>query len=311
MSSDFANRLAKNWRHRQRWAARIGVTAFRVYDRDIPEHPLAVDIYDDHAHISEYPRRKAIRSGTETQRATHQAAIVEALGIPSERQHWKTHLPAGVLGGQYERRAHRNERFVVEEQGLRFWVNLEDFLDTGLFLDHRNTRAKVRSEAKAQRFLNLYGYTGSFSVYAGAGGAATTTTVDLSETYLDWARENFVLNKLAGRAHAFVREDAAQFLQRAAASSFDLIVLDPPSFSTSRNMKGDLDIQRDHPKLLVEALRVLSPSGVLYFSTNRFGFEWRAKNLDATVEELTPASIPEDFTRKDSHRCWRIVKQRG
>ncbi|MGZ3458548.1 MAG: class I SAM-dependent methyltransferase, partial [Archangium sp.] len=191
-----------------------------------------------------------------------------------------------------------------------------DYLDTGLFMDHRLTRARVREEAKARRFLNLFCYTGAFTVYAAAGGAAHTLSVDLSNTYLDWAEENLALNGLADPRHVLLRADAMAWVQeqrKATEETFDLVVCDPPSFSTSKRMHGTFNVQCDHVRLLEGIRELLSPGGVLYFSTNFLGFELKdsATRGYEGVEELTPGSIPEDFQRKDIHRCWRMVAPRA
>ena len=311
----FENRLRKNAKHFRKWARAHGLTAFRVYDRDIPEYPYAVDLYGERAHVVEYPRRKALKQGsTETQREEVLAAVTAVLGIPSEHIYVKTHTPQPWGRKQYERVGHGSERLVVEEQGLKFQVNLGDYLDTGLFMDHRNTRARVREEARGKRFLNLFAYTGAFTVYAAAGGAASTVTVDLSSTYLDWAEDNLDLNGLADARHTLVRADAKAWVsaQRDEPERYDLVVCDPPSFSTSKRMTGSFNVQRDHPRLIEDIRAILSPGGILYFSTNFLGFELRESAVRGMeVEELTPASIPEDFHRKDIHRCWRLVAPRG
>jgi len=312
MDSAFANRLRKNLRHLRKWAKREGLTAYRLYDRDIPEFPFVVEWYDGRIHLVEYPRRRTLREGlADAQREAALHTVSEVLEVPPEHLFTKTHQPKPWGRAQYGREGQGSERFTVEEQGLRFWVNLGDYLDTGLFLDHRNTRARVRQEARGQRFLNLFAYTGSFTVYAAAGGAKDTTTVDLSNPYLDWAADNLALNGLAGKQHEFIRADATHWMKDAAADGrkYDLAVLDPPSFSTSKRMAGTFNIQRDQVKLLGDALALLSPSGVLYFSTNYQGFQLTAHHkLKAHFEELTPGSLPEDFHRKDSHRCWRVTR---
>ena len=306
----FANRLQKNYRHRRRWAEREGLTAYRLYDRDIPEYPFAVDWYGGRVHVVEYPRRRAVREGTsEAQRAEVLAAVREVLGVAPEHIYTKTHLPKPWGREQYGRAGTGGERFVVEEQGLKFWVNLKDYLDTGLFLDHRRTRARIRNEAAGKRFLNLFCYTGSFTVYAAAGGASHTTSVDLSNTYLDWAAENLALNGLAGPRHQLVRADVLRWVEEACAAPerFDLVVLDPPSFSVSKGMARSFDVQRDHPKLLARVLGLLAEGGTLYFSTNFQGFRLDPKALaGARLEELTPRSLPEDFHYREVHRCWKI-----
>lgn len=308
----FENRLRKNARHFMKWAKRQGLTAFRIYDRDIPEYPYAVDWYDGRIHLVEYPRRRAIKSGTQDEeRALVIEAVKRVLELDDARIFTKTHQPQPWGRTQYGKTGQGSERFVVTESGLKFWVNLGDYLDTGLFMDHRDTRARVRGEAKGKRFLNLFAYTGAFTVYAAAGGAESTTTVDLSNTYCDWAIDNLELNGLWNDRQEIVRGDVLEWLSYAVEQrfEFDLVVLDPPSFSTSKKMQKSFNVQRDHVLLIRDVVSLLSPGGVLYFSTNFLGFELREEKLrDVKVEELTPGSIPEDFHFKAIHRCWRMVR---
>jgi len=310
MSAAFENRLRKNFRHFRKWAAARDLTAFRIYDRDMPEYPFVVEWYDGRAHVVEYPRRRAKDDeNAQAQREEVLQTVQAVLEIPGNHIFTKTHLRMPWGQQQYPRMAKENERFPVREQGLSFWVNLRDFLDTGLFLDHRKTRARVREEVKGKRFLNLFAYTGSFTVYAAAGGAAESTTVDLSNTYLDWAEDNLVLNQLGHPRHSLVRADVLQWLREAQArqETYDLIVCDPPSFSTSKKMSGTLNVQRDHVRLVEGALELLASGGALYFSTNFTGFQLDEARLSAVRhQELTPASIPEDFHVKTIHRCWRF-----
>ncbi|HZI11056.1 MAG TPA: class I SAM-dependent methyltransferase [Myxococcus sp.] len=307
----FANRLRKGTKRFRKWARAQGLTAFRVYDRDIPEYPFAVDVYGDCAHVVEYPRRSALKSGAaEAQREEVLAAVTEVLEVPPERIFVKTHTPQPWGRSQYGRVGQGSGRLEVVEQGLKFWVNLGDYLDTGLFMDHRNTRARVRTEAQGKRFLNLFAYTGAFTVYAAAGGAKSTVTVDLSNPYLDWAEDNVELNGLADARHVLIRADAKAWVEAQAREPerYDLVVCDPPSFSTSKKMSGSFNVQRDHPRLLSAIRALLAPGGVLYFSTNFLGFQLTESAVgDMEVEELTPHSIPEDFQRKEIHRCWRMV----
>lgn len=304
--SDFENRLKKNAKHRFKWAARQGLTAFRLYDLDVPEWPFAVDWYAGYAHVMEYPRRKQRREGTlEQSRAEVVRAVSAALALPVEKIFTKTHEPKPWGEGQYGRVGAQSTTALVQENGLTFECNLSDYLDTGLFLDHRNTRKRVGDEVGGRRFLNLFGYTGSFSVYARAGGAAETTTVDLSNTYADWTERNFRHNGFGPDSrHRVVRADVLGWLD-SARGPYDLIVLDPPSFSTSKKMERRFEVQRDHRHLVTRVLELLAPGGTLYFSTNFLGFELDARL--AAAEELTPRSIPEDF-RRTVHRCWRFVR---
>src|SRR5262245_48409275 len=273
MSSAFADRLRKNARHLGRWAQRAGVTAWRVYDRDIPEYPFVVERYGPAVHLVEYPRRAQRASGGHPERAAVLDAVVEVLGVDPPLVFTKTHVPQPWGRPRYARLADAGAEFEVQEGPMRFVVNLSDRLDTGLFLDHRTTRARVRRESGGKRMLNLFGYTGSFTVAAATGGARTTTTVDLSATYLEWAERNLSLNGVSVAAHARIRADCLAWMEQAT-SRWDLIVLDPPAHSASKAMRGDFNVQRDQQRLLARALALLAPGGVLYFSTNYKGFRF-------------------------------------
>lgn len=305
--SDFENRLKKNAKHRFAWAKRQQLTAFRLYDLDMPEWPIAVDWYAGFVHVMEYPSRRKLRDGIEAMRTEVKRSIMSALSVPAEVIFAKTHEPKAWGETQYDKVASKSQAVVVEEHGLKFECNLSDYLDTGLFLDHRQTRARIKGEARGLRMLNLFAYTGSFSVHARAGGAVETTTVDLSKSYCEWAERNMALNGFDPRArgHRVIRDDVLAWLENAG-DRFDLIVLDPPSFSSSKKMSRRFEVQRDHVWLLDAARALLAPRGTLYFSTNYLGFE-----LDEALspdEELTPRSIPEDF-RRTVHRCWRFTAQ--
>ena len=305
----FANRLAKQARHLRKWPKR-GITCYRLYDRDIPEIPLAVDLYEGRLHIAEYDRphnRTPAQHVDWLERIA--AAAGEKLAIPIENIFLKRRRRRRGTD-QYERISEAAApRITVSEGGCRFLVNLSDYIDTGLFLDHRITRSMVRDEAAGKRMLNLFAYTGAFSVYAAAGGAVATTTVDLSNTYLDWARANFKLNDIAGDSHRFVRSGAMEFIRdHAPGAAYDLAVVDPPTFSNSKSTEGFFDIQRDYLELLAGLAGLMSPGGVIYFSTNfkRFKFDESAV-AGCTPREISRQTVPEDFRNKRIHRCWRIV----
>ena len=304
MRSAFGNRLAKNAKHWTKWARRQDLEAFRIYDLDLPEYPLAIDWYLGRVHVMEDPRRSAVRDGSaQATREEVIAAIEEVLQVERPRIFTKTHQQKAWGREQYEKLAGEQAVFVVKENGQQFEVNLSDYLDTGLFLDHRNTRARVRAESQGKRVLNLFGYTGSFSVYAAAGGARETTTVDLSNTYCDWAERNLRLNGFEpGAAHRVLRADVTAWLE-SAKGPWDLAVVDPPSFSASKKMDRTWDVQRDHRWLIETVGGRLAEGGALYFSTNFLGFE--LDSALAPAEELTPRSIPEDF-RRPVHRCFRF-----
>ena len=307
--SAFANRLSKNFKHYNKWARKQGTDAWRVYDRDIPQVPLIIDIYGDHCHLQEYD------TGWVMEDAEHDAWLNQAKECVSQM----TGIDAQKIGiktrrrqrgdSQYQKTGLGGEDFVVEEFGQHFWVNMEAYLDTGLFLDHRNTRKRIREEAAGKRFLNLFAYTGSFSVYAAAGGAVDSETVDLSNTYLDWARRNFELNAMDPVRHQLVRADVFQYLMSAVAlrKNFDLIVMDPPSFSNSKKMDDTLDVQRDHGWLIEQSMKLLTPGGSLYFSNNLRSFKLDEKlPILYQVTDLSQQSVPEDFRNKKIHCCYQL-----
>jgi 23S rRNA (cytosine1962-C5)-methyltransferase len=303
------NRLRKNLKHWRKWARRRGIECFRVYDRDIPEFPFAIDLYGEFLHLQEF--RASWKEGDEPEEGQALARMLsESVGVPLENVAIKTRQRQKG-SSQYERLQVGERDQVVEEDGLRFIVNLHAYLDTGLFLDHRNTRKMVRERADGRRFLNLFAYTGSFTVYAVAGGASRSVTVDLSNTYQQWSRRNLELNGLGGPAHTRVRADVFRFLERANSEreQFDLIVMDPPSFSNSKKMEDVLDVQRDHVRLIRGCLALLAPGGALFFSNNLKGFRFDDALAQQTgAQEITRQTVPEDFHRHRPHRCW-LIKQ--
>ena len=312
---DFRRRLAKRFKHLSKWARRQGIEAFRVYDRDIPEIPLVIDWYAGWLHAAEYERpheRTDIEHDVWLDKMIEAAAI--ELGVPPMQTLLKMRRRQRD-GGQYEKVDQRQAVLSVKEGDLSFEVNLSDYLDTGLFLDHRQTRAMVRGEAEAKRMLNLFCYTGSFSVYAAAGGAKETVSVDLSNTYLEWTRTNLAKNgfKDAGR-HRIVRDEARAFLEHRALRGeppFDLVVVDPPTYSRSAKSETPWDVERDHAELLELVAKNLVTGGIVYFSTNFRRFHLAEERLSAlyTFREITNRTIPEDFRNERIHRAWRLVKR--
>lgn len=297
------NRVLKNSRHLRKWAQREGLEAYRLYDRDIPELPYAIDRYGDWLHVQLFEKqRMPDEDPTE--------ALAAALEIPQQQIYLKRRQRQRGAS-QYEKLAENAPFFTIGERDLRFEVNMGRYLDSGLFLDHRNTRQMVRERAEGKRLLNLFAYTGSFSVYGAAGGAARTLSVDMSQTYQDWTRRNLALNGFTDpRRHQQICADVLQYLDDALNSNarFELIVLDPPSFSNSKRMRATFDIQRDHPWLLRKVLRLLTPDGELIFSTNRRGFTLDPSLLElARIEEITRLTVPLDFQRYAPHRCWRLT----
>ncbi len=305
----FGNRLQKNFRHWRKWARRRDITCYRVYDRDIPEFPLAIDWYDGRVHVQTFASPGA--DPTQLEKAQQQILaqlIAEILEVPSDLLSFKLRRQQKGLA-QYQRRGSQTDGFVVLEAGLHFLVNLEDYLDTGLFLDHRQTRGMVRDKSQGRRCLNLFSYTGSFSVYAAAGGAETTLSVDLSGTYQRWSQQNFQLNNMQPGRHRLENIDVFRYLEQAGrrGEQFELIVLDPPSFSNSKKMRSILDLQRDHPTLIRSCLQLLTRGGELIFSTNlrRFTLDpWLSG--EASIKEISQQTVPADFRRHRPHRCWLI-----
>lgn len=306
----FRNRLGKNFRHLRKWAARLGIECFRLYDRDVPEFPVIVEIYGEFAQIAEYETHWQMSEDDWARwREAMKQSVSEVLAIAPEKIAYKFRQKQKGKE-QYEKHDAQQRDFLVLENQHQFYINVFDYLDTGLFLDHRPLRSRVQKEAAGKRFLNLFAYTGSFTVYAAAGGAASSTTVDLSNTYLNWAQKNLAVNALTGEQHEFIRADILTWLQEAArlGRAFDLIVMDPPSFSNSKKMQSILDVQRDHAALIRGAMRLLAPAGVLYFSNNRRGFKLDAAlRDDFVIEDLSHFSVPEDFRNKKIHQCFQIM----
>ena len=332
-----SNRLSKRYKHLKKWAKRTGVLCFRLYDRDIPEIPLAVDIYEEEpypdgtgssifARVALYERPyEKLEAEEEAWLTAMTAAISKTLAIPSE--HIITKVRRRQSGdSQYEKDDGKTVSFITREQGLRFKVNLSDYIDTGLFFDHRPLRLKVQGEAAGKRVLNLYCYTGAFSVYAAAGDALHVDSVDLSSRYLGWAQDNMRLNGFTDKKkYRFIESDVKTFLEkispaageRDAASSgknadgknsYDIIILDPPTFSNSKKTDTMLDINRDWPSLIEACAALLAPNGILYFSTNSRKLAFDEKKLPSGLisEDISSSTIPEDFRNERIHRVWKI-----
>jgi 23S rRNA (guanine2445-N2)-methyltransferase / 23S rRNA (guanine2069-N7)-methyltransferase len=309
----FANRLRKNLQRLDPWAAREHIDCFRVYDADMPEYAFAIDLYgreSRHVYVQEYAPPKSVNQESARERRREALAVLpEVLGVPLPQVHTRVRKPQKGAD-QYEKRESAAERHAVQEGGLKFWVNFRDYLDTGLFLDHRIVRGMLRAWAKDADFLNLFCYTGSATVYAAAGGARSTTGVDLSNTYLDWAHENLLLNGFRGDNHELYRADCLAWLeeQESRGARFDLIFLDPPTFSNSKRMEGVLDVQRDHVGMIRRSLNLLRPAGRLVFSTNYTRFKLDEGGLgDLAIEDISAATVPKDFERHARiHKCFVV-----
>ncbi len=311
------NRLRKNLRHTGRWARRNGVSCYRLYDADLPEYALAVDLYSGSkiwVHVQEYAAPRTVDSSKAEQRVRDaREAIIRVLEIPEDQLFLKIRRRQKG-NAQYEKLDEMGDFHEVSEDGCRLLVNFTDYLDTGLFLDHRITRRMIQDSARNKRFLNLFGYTGAVTVRAAAGGAASTTTVDLSNTYLDWARRNLALNGFRGKSHRLIQEDCMTWVEKQAHAAnmrhYDLIFLDPPTFSNSKRINRDFDVQGDHKDLIRKVSGLLSADGVLIFSTNSQRFRLDSNALrDLTVRDITRETIPPDFARhRKIHQCWRISR---
>jgi len=309
----FSNRLRKNLKVFDAWAERERIECFRVYDADMPEYAFAIDLYGRegrHVYVQEYAPPKTVNEESARERRREVLAVLpEVLSVPVQHVHSRVRKPQKG-SGQYEKRESVAERHVVRENGLKFWVNFRDYLDTGLFLDHRIVRQKLREWAKDTDFLNLFCYTASATVYAAAGGARSTTSVDLSNTYLDWAHENLLLNNFGGNTHELFREDCLHWLESQSVwgPRFDLIFVDPPTFSNSKRMDGVLDVQRDYVGMIRRSMKLLRPGGRLVFSTNftRFKFDFEAL-AEFAVTDISAETIPKDFERNAKiHHCYVV-----
>lgn len=307
----FRNRLVKVYRHVHKLAKKQDTSCYRIYDHDLPEFPFCIEKYEDWLYVAEYRRNHHMEEEEHVLWLTDcRFIIAEVTGVPDSRIVMRTRQRKSNRQDQYQKLDDENQYMIVLEQGLKFKINLTDYLDTGLFLDHRITRALVRENSAGKRVLNLFCYTGSFSVYASAGAALEVVSVDLSKTYLKWATENMELNGLYDPLrHRFLHEDVKQYLQTLPAGYFDLVVMDPPTFSNSKRMEDFLDIQRDHPLLINQVLHAMKPGGMMFFSTNFSRFQMQTELLtEGTVRNITSATTPFDFRGKLNRYCFLISK---
>jgi 23S rRNA (cytosine1962-C5)-methyltransferase len=313
-----APRLKKRFKHLQKWARRTGNPCFRVYEKDIPEFPLIVDWYNGDAVAWLMKRtRDDTPEAEEIHRQNAIQQILEGLELdPSQLFIKERHRQKGEEGrAQYEKNDQLNYVRVIEEQGLKFEVNLSDFLDTGLFLDHRIARSWLRDIASGYRILNLFAYTGSFSVYAMAGKAEKVTTVDMSNTYCDWTRRNMKLNGFKeNEFNEIIATDCLAWLKQAKSEGrlYDIIICDPPTFSNSKRMEeASFSIDRDYPYLLHDCAKLLAPQGKIFFSNNSRSFKWHEDQCPKGMvsKEMTSTSVPEDFRNKNIHRSWWLNRE--
>ncbi|EFL79497.1 bifunctional 23S rRNA (guanine(2069)-N(7))-methyltransferase RlmK/23S rRNA (guanine(2445)-N(2))-methyltransferase RlmL [Actinobacillus pleuropneumoniae] len=309
VAPDFANRLAKNIKKIEKWAKQQGINAYRLYDADLPEYNLAVDRYDDHIVVQEYAAPKNIDEQKARQRLLDAvSATLYVTGVETNKLVLKVRQKQKGTN-QYEKLANKGDYFYVTEYGAKLWVNLTDYLDTGLFLDHRLTRKMVGQMAKGKTFLNLFAYTGSATIHAALNGAKSTTTVDMSNTYLNWAEQNLELNNLPLRNNRLFQADCLQWLSECR-ERFELIFVDPPTFSNSKRMEDSWDVQRDHIKLMTRLKRILTADGTIVFSNNKRGFKMDFEGLTELglqAENISHKTLPLDFERNPQiHNCWII-----
>lgn len=299
------NRIQKNYAHKLKWAKRIGTEAFRLYEKDIPEFPFIVDLYKDKAVIFE-KRDEEI----DAEKFHHFEYIISAVKevvnlkesdiVIKQRFRQKGNV-------QYTKLEDKNEFFTIKEHNATYLINIHDYLDTGLFLDHRPLRQIVYKEAKDKKVLNLFSYTGSISVMAALGGASKVTSVDLSATYMDWTKRNFEVNNIELKNHNFIVDSALDYIKETN-SRFDLIILDPPTFSNSKKMDDDFEVEKDQDYLITHCLKLLNPGGVFYFSNNKrkFKINENLKEL-CNIQDITPRTIPEDYRDQKIHHCFKIT----
>lgn len=308
--SPLKNCIRNKYRHLRKWAKRTNTNCFRLYDRELHHYPLAIDLYGNRYCIHYFcPNRSEDEIPLALQEEIT-TLLRELLGAKPEEIYWRTRIKRKKTE-QYEKNNALDESFTVFEYGLKFKVNLIDYLDTGLFLDHRETRKMIGSLAKGKRVLNLFAYTCAFSIHAAAGGALMTKSVDMSNTYTAWGRENFNLNGFDEKNHPIVRDDCLKFLidEVKRRQTYDLIILDPPTISRSKKMDQMFDVQIDYVYLFQQIKRLLSDDGALYFSTNSRRFILDESLFpDLMIKEISEKTLPQDFSDRLIHRCWKVTK---
>ena len=309
--SMFENRLTKVFKHKKKQATKQEVSCWRVYDHDIPEFPVCIELYDDKVYIAEYLRRHGMTDEEHNLWLDDMLAVViKILGLDINNIYLKQRRKMDHRNQQYEKVDSVKEFFEVLENGMKFRINLDDYLDTGLFLDHRITRKMVKDQCKDLSVLNLFCYTGSFSVYAAIGGASKVVSVDMSNTYISWAEENFKTNELIDPdKYIFLREDVIQYLDKYTGPKYDIIIVDPPTFSNSKKMKDFFDVQQHHVSLINNCIKILNDGGTVYFSTNLTTFQIDKESIKATtIKDITKQTTPFDFEGKLQRWCYKIEK---
>lgn len=307
-SSPFKNCLRNHYRHVRKWAKRTQTNAFRIYDRQLHHYPLAIDFYDGRYAVHYFSKNREDSEPPQSLVQEVESVLQELFSAKVEDIYWRERIRRAKFQ-QYEKEGQEQDFFIVKEHGVQFWVNLTDYLDTGLFLDHRQTRQLVAQSAKGKRLLNLFAYTCSFSVHAAMQGAIFTKSVDMSNTYTHWGRENFKVNGLSQKQHEIVRADCMVFLDEEIdrTALYDIIVIDPPTLSRSKKMRGMFDVQVDYKFLISKALELLAPGGQIFFSTNLRSFNFDEEAFEAQIKEISHQTLPIDFQDPKIHRCWKIT----
>lgn len=301
------NCIRNNFKHIRKWAMRTQTNAFRIYDRDIKEFPLAIDFYDHRYCIHYFSFSKDSDEIRPDLKQAAENALYSLFQASPEQIFWRTRFKRDKIE-QYEKSSNEKDFFPVLEYGVKFWINLTDYLDTGLFLDHREIRRYVSSISKDKKVLNLFAYTCSFSVHAAVGGASFTKSVDMSNTYTSWGRKNLILNGFSDKNHEIVRDDCLKFLQ-VEKHLYDIVIIDPPTLSRSKKMDQMFDVQRDYIFLISKALNLLAPNGVIFFSTNLRTFVLENERLpNCNILDVTKKTLPLDFRDPKIHQCYRITK---
>lgn len=307
----FANRLKKMARHYDKWARRQELDAYRIYDADLDEFPITIDRYDEQLYVAVYHRRGEAWTDEDFQdrKLAYRDVITEVLRVGRDQVFFKLRKRQSG-SNQYEKLSIAKREFTVVENGLGFIVNLTDYLDTGLFLDHRQTRMMIATEARGQVILSLFSYTCSFGVYGAAAGAKRVDNVDLSTTYLEWGERNLTLNDLEKGNHRFIKADVLPWLKEKRNPNYDIVILDPPTFSNSKSMRAPLNVQEDHVELINRSLALLKPGGKLYFSTSFRKFKFAENYIKgaSSIKEITGQTLPPDFRKRNLHRMWLLVR---
>lgn len=310
-SSLLGNCIRNNYRHVRKWAKRSGTNCFRIYDREMHQYPIAIDFYDGRYCVQYFARARQDDEPFPGLVAETINVLGRIFNADADSIYWRTRAKHKETR-QYEKLNASKEFFTVLEFGVKFKVNLVDYLDTGLFLDHRETRKMVASISKGKRVLNLFAYTCSFSVHAAVAGAVFTKSVDMSNTYTAWGRDNFILNSLSLENNEIIRADCLKFLddEVRTGAKYDIIIIDPPTISRSKKMDQLFDIQVDYITLVLKALQLLARDGIIFFSTNSRKFALDETYFpDCSIVDVTEKTIPIDFHDAKIHRCWKIARK--